>query len=146
MQHHESADTAGLAVFVAMRIELIEMTRRAHLRHLDIFRCESAFEQLVLVRRPQVEVARAVHVFLQKLGRRAPSEFLDVRVEDVVSDVVVVPPDRRRNTGDDIGRGRRLILCPSSGYMENVEPSPQEIDNWLLYIEEGVRYAETMSA
>jgi uroporphyrinogen-III decarboxylase len=44
----------------------------------------------------------------------------------------------------EAGRGRRLILCPSSGYMENVEPSPQEIDNWLLYISEGVRYAEAM--
>lgn len=45
----------------------------------------------------------------------------------------------------DAGRGKRLILCPSSGYMENVEPSAQEIDNWLLYINEGVRYAETIA-
>ncbi|MFH1568068.1 MAG: uroporphyrinogen decarboxylase family protein [Gemmatimonadota bacterium] len=44
----------------------------------------------------------------------------------------------------EAGRGRRHILCPSSGYMENVEPSPQEIDNWLLYIDEGVRYAESV--
>jgi uroporphyrinogen-III decarboxylase len=42
----------------------------------------------------------------------------------------------------DAGRGRRFILCPSSGYMENVTPSPREIENWLCYIEEGVRYAE----
>jgi hypothetical protein len=45
----------------------------------------------------------------------------------------------------EAGRGRRLILCPSSGYMENVEPSPREIRNWLLYIEEGVRYAGSMA-
>ncbi|MFA6108158.1 MAG: uroporphyrinogen decarboxylase family protein [Candidatus Latescibacterota bacterium] len=45
-----------------------------------------------------------------------------------------------------VGRGRRLILCPSSGYMENVEPSPQEIRNWLVYIEEGVRLADAMAA
>jgi hypothetical protein len=44
----------------------------------------------------------------------------------------------------EAGRGRRLILCPSSGYMEGVEPSPAEIENWRLYIEEGVRYAEQM--
>lgn len=46
----------------------------------------------------------------------------------------------------EAGRNRRLILCPSSGYMENVEPSPQEIENWLFYIEEGVRYAEAMAS
>ena len=45
----------------------------------------------------------------------------------------------------EVGRGRRLILCPSSGYMENVEPTPREIQNWLLYIEEGVRQAEAMA-
>lgn len=45
----------------------------------------------------------------------------------------------------DAGRGRRLILCPSSGYMENTTPTPREIENWLLYIEEGVRYAEAMA-
>lgn len=43
------------------------------------------------------------------------------------------------------GRGRRLILCPSSGYMENVEPSPAEIRNWLIYIVEGVRMANAMA-
>lgn len=45
----------------------------------------------------------------------------------------------------EAGRGRRLILCPSSGYMENVEPTPREIQNWLTYIEEGVRHAEAMA-
>ena len=45
----------------------------------------------------------------------------------------------------DAGRGRRLILCPSSGYMESVNPTPGEIDNWLLYVNEAVRYAEAMA-
>jgi uroporphyrinogen-III decarboxylase len=45
----------------------------------------------------------------------------------------------------DAGRGRRLILCPSSGYLESVEPSKQEIENWLFYIEEGIRYAEEIA-
>lgn len=44
----------------------------------------------------------------------------------------------------EAGRGRRLILCPSSGYQENINPTPREIGNWLLYINEGVRYAESM--
>ena len=44
----------------------------------------------------------------------------------------------------DAGRGRRFILCPSSGYQESVTPSPGEIENWLLYITEAVRYAEGM--
>ena len=45
----------------------------------------------------------------------------------------------------EAGRGRRMILCPSAGYMESVEPTPHEIRNWLTYIEEGVRYAEAMA-
>jgi len=44
----------------------------------------------------------------------------------------------------EAGRGQRHILCPSSGYQENVDPTPQEIDNWLFYIEEGVRYAREL--
>ncbi|MBN1674659.1 MAG: hypothetical protein JXR37_26680 [Kiritimatiellae bacterium] len=45
----------------------------------------------------------------------------------------------------EAGAGKRMILCPSSGYLENVHPTPQEIENWLFYIEEGVRYAESLS-
>ncbi|MFH1568869.1 MAG: uroporphyrinogen decarboxylase family protein [Gemmatimonadota bacterium] len=52
---------------------------------------------------------------------------------------------RKVHAGLDAGRGRRHILCPISGYMEKVEPSPQEIANWLLYIDEGVRYAESLA-
>lgn len=44
------------------------------------------------------------------------------------------------------GRGRRFILCPSSGYMENAEPTPREIENWMTYIREGVRHADAMTA
>jgi hypothetical protein len=44
----------------------------------------------------------------------------------------------------DSGRGRRLILCPSSGYTESVVPSTNEIGNWLYFIDEGVRYAESL--
>jgi len=43
------------------------------------------------------------------------------------------------------GKGRRMILCPSSGYNENPEPTAREIENWLFYIEEGVRVAEEMA-
>ena len=41
----------------------------------------------------------------------------------------------------DAGRNRRFILGPSSGYMESVTPTPKEIENWLFYIAEAVRYA-----
>lgn len=41
----------------------------------------------------------------------------------------------------DSGRGRRHILCPSSGYAENPEPTERYIGNLLLYIDEGIRYA-----
>ena len=32
----------------------------------------------------------------------------------------------------------RFILCPSAGYMEYVNPSPQYIDNLLLYLKYGL--------
>ncbi len=43
-------------------------------------------------------------------------------------------------TGD-----RRLILCPSSGYMEHPAPPPRLIDNLLTYIRYGVAQAEQMA-
>jgi len=43
------------------------------------------------------------------------------------------------------GKGRRMILCPCSGYNENPEPTAREIENWLFYIEEGVRVAQEMA-
>lgn len=45
----------------------------------------------------------------------------------------------------DAGRGKRLILGPSSGYTESVLPTEREIENWLCFINEGVRYAEAMA-
>lgn len=45
----------------------------------------------------------------------------------------------------EAGRGRRLILCPSSGYMENVNPTEKEINNWLLYVNEAVDYSIAMA-
>jgi hypothetical protein len=45
----------------------------------------------------------------------------------------------------EAGRGKRLILCPSSGYAENPNPTSQEIENWLFYINEAVRYADEMA-
>ena len=64
-------------------------------------------------------------------------------------DLMTATPEELRgkiHAALDAGRGRRFILCPSSGYMENVEPSPAQIRNWLLYIEEGVRYANSLAA
>ncbi len=40
------------------------------------------------------------------------------------------------------GAGKRHILCPCSGYMEWPEPEQQYIDNLMVYVEEGVRFAE----
>jgi uroporphyrinogen-III decarboxylase len=40
------------------------------------------------------------------------------------------------------GAGRRFILCPSTGYMEDPQPTERFISNLLLYIDEGVRAAE----
>ena len=59
-------------------------------------------------------------------------------------DLMTAPADElyaKIHAAVDAGRGRRMILCPSSGYQESVVPSASEIENWLLYINEGVRYA-----
>lgn len=44
----------------------------------------------------------------------------------------------------DAGRGRRLILCASSSYFEDPEPPERLIGNLTLYVDEAVRYAETL--
>ena len=41
----------------------------------------------------------------------------------------------------EVGRDRRFILCPSSGYMEWPEPAERLIENLLIFITEGVRLA-----
>ena len=41
----------------------------------------------------------------------------------------------------DAGRGRRFILCPTSGYMECPNPEEHLIKNLLTFVQEGVRYA-----
>ena len=63
-------------------------------------------------------------------------------------DVMTLPADRMRQLVRErleCGRGRRLILCPSSGYMEDPQPGERLIDNTLIYINEGVSYAESMA-
>jgi len=64
-------------------------------------------------------------------------------------DLMTAPRDRllaQVRTVLDAGRGHRLILCPSSGYTESVTPSAAEIANWLAFIDEGVRYAESLAS
>ncbi|MEX0775870.1 MAG: uroporphyrinogen decarboxylase family protein [Phycisphaeraceae bacterium] len=63
-------------------------------------------------------------------------------------DIMTVAPDVLRDKiheALDAGRGRRHIFCPSAGYYENPQPTQREIENWILFIEEGVRYAEEIS-
>ena len=46
----------------------------------------------------------------------------------------------------DTGRGgRRLIMCTASGYMEDPQPTERFIENLLVYVNEGVRYAESIA-
>jgi hypothetical protein len=42
------------------------------------------------------------------------------------------------------GRDHRFILCPSSGYMEDPEPTERFIQNLLLYVNEGVSLAQSL--
>ena len=60
-------------------------------------------------------------------------------------DMMTAEPDRLEtliHAAIDAGRGERFILCPTSSYMETPEPPPRLIENLLLYVNEGVRYAE----
>lgn len=57
-------------------------------------------------------------------------------------DIMTASQPRLGEILDDVlsaGYGRRMILCPSAGFMESVTPSSVEIENWLYFIEEGVR-------
>jgi len=63
-------------------------------------------------------------------------------------DLMVLPAERMRELVADVleqGRGRRLIFCPSSGYMEDPEPGERLIENLLIFIEDGVRIAESLA-
>lgn len=63
-------------------------------------------------------------------------------------DLMTLPADRMRELVCETlerGRGRRLILCPTSGYMEDPQPTERHIENSLIYVNEGVRYAESMA-
>ena len=63
-------------------------------------------------------------------------------------DLMTATPDTVRDlvrTTLKMGCGKRFVLCPCSGYMENPEPTEREIGNWRILIEEGVRYANTMT-
>jgi len=62
-------------------------------------------------------------------------------------ELMTAPEDRmKRLIRDalDTGSGRRFVLCPSSGYMEDPQPGERLINNLLLYVREGVRYARTL--
>ena len=36
-------------------------------------------------------------------------------------------------------KSERFIMCPSAGYMEYINPSPEYINNLLLYLEYGLK-------
>jgi hypothetical protein len=60
-------------------------------------------------------------------------------------DLMTASEDRMRHiVGEALaaGKGKRFILCPTSGYMETPFPDDRLIRNLVVYIEEGVRRAE----
>ena len=63
-------------------------------------------------------------------------------------DFMTMRADRFRQLVRDTlecGRGRRLILCGSSGYMENPEPGELFIENLMFYVTDGVACADSMA-
>ncbi len=45
----------------------------------------------------------------------------------------------------ETGMGRRFILCPTSGYMEDPQPSDRHIANLLLYVNEATAMADKLA-
>ena len=84
---------------------------------------------------------------LQEAFRRVGGRMgIDGNVE--THDLMTMPPDRMRELVYrtlECGRGRRLILCPTSGYMEDPQPSERFIQNLLVFVNDGVRYAQQMA-
>ena len=68
----------------------------------------------------------------------------NIETHDLMTAATPVLREKIHRALDD-SKGRRHILCPSSGYQENVAPTPAEIDNWMFYISEGVRYAQELA-
>jgi uroporphyrinogen-III decarboxylase len=59
-------------------------------------------------------------------------------------DLMTATPERMRTLvrqAMEAGKGRRFILCPSSGYMEAAQPTERNIQNLLTYLDEGARCA-----
>jgi hypothetical protein len=64
-------------------------------------------------------------------------------------ELMTLPPSRMKKRVAEVleqGRGRRFILCPSSGYMEDPTPTDRYIENQLIFVNEGVRIADSMAA
>ena len=88
----------------------------------------------------RITLAEAFEMVGDRMGLEGAIETHDLMVgsPDLVRD--------RIRQSLEAGAGRRFILCPSTGYMEDVEPSERFISNMLLFVEEGVRYAEELAA
>ena len=64
-------------------------------------------------------------------------------------ELMTATPERLRELvreAIEAGRGRRFILCPTSGYMEWPNPEARYIENYLTFIREGLRAAEAVAA
>jgi uroporphyrinogen-III decarboxylase len=60
-------------------------------------------------------------------------------------DIMRMEPEKfRRLVAETVeaGRGERFILCPSSGYMENPQPTDRQIQNLLTFVHYGVECAQ----
>lgn len=78
----------------------------------------------------------------QAFGRVGDRMALEGNIE--THDLMMAAPERVRalvREAMEAGRGRRFILCPSSGFMEVPIPEDRFIGNLLAYVEEGARCA-----
>jgi len=87
-------------------------------------------------------------VTLQEAFRRV-GDRMGLEGDIETHDLMIMPPDRFRElvvATLECGRGRRFILCPTSGYMEDPQPSDRLIQNLLIFVNEGVAHARRMAA
>jgi len=86
-----------------------------------------------------VTVAEAFEIVGRRMGLEGGIETHDL--------MTATPEQLQAKIHQDLreGAGKRFIYCPSSGFDEDAEPTPRHIDNLLYFVEESVRFAESLA-
>jgi uroporphyrinogen-III decarboxylase len=66
----------------------------------------------------------------------------NIEIQTLLMDSREVVREKIRTAAEEGKQSGRFILCPSAGYMTYVNPTPEYIDNLLLYINYGLECLE----